>query len=116
MYSSVKIDRSSYERTNRLLGLRDMSRMSESILREIGAVCGADELLYIADFDNGVRIELHLVSDETMYITVPKYILPDGRYIFEPDDIAGKGIDEEETFHLNVEPFTGDYIVHLIFQ
>ena len=112
--TAVAIRRDQFERVNRLLEIRSLMDMTEEQFQRIGAKANESLLLYTASFSNGVIIELHLISDSMLYITIPKYILPDGRYVFEPTDAAGKGLDAVETFVFAVEPFCGDYVVHLV--
>ena len=112
--TAVAMRRDQFERVNRLLKIGSLMDMTEAQLQRSGAKANESLLLYTASFSNGVKVELHLISDSMLYITIPKYILPDGRYVFEPTDAAGKGIDAVETFVFAVEPFCGDYVVHLV--
>lgn len=112
--TAVAMRRDQFECVNRLLEIRSLMDMTEEQFQRIGAKANESSLLYTASFSNGVIIELHLISDSMLYVTIPKYVLPDGRYVFEPTDAAGKELDAVETFVFAVEPFCGDYVVHLV--
>ena len=70
--TAVAMRRDQFERVNRLLEIRSLMDMTEEQFQRIGAKANESLLLYTASFSNGVIIELHLISDSMLYVTIPK--------------------------------------------
>ena len=93
--TAVAMRRDQFERVNRLLKIRSLMDMTEEQFQRIGAKANESSLLYTAFFSNGVIIELHLISDSMLYVTIPKYVLTCSQF-----------------FHLNIPSFVTPLFHH----
>lgn len=102
--STIKMRRSLYEQVNRLLEIDSLSDMTEEEMKEIGAETDVNELLYSADFINGVKLNVYLCSGNENYYTAPEFALPDGRLCC-PEDMAGFDLSQKEEYTLNNDSY-----------
>lgn len=100
----VTMSFSEFQRVNRLLEIESLPNLSEEEMYELNAKHHADELLFIATFENGVKLELHLVSGSENYFTSPIFYLPDGS-VRDPEDASEFELDVEENFTLDNDEY-----------
>lgn len=97
--TAIKMRQTRFEHVNRLLEIESFSSISPEEMDAVRAKQHADELLYIATFDNGVKLDVRLMSGFENYFTSPTFRMPDGS-ICEPEDEAGFELELEEAYTL----------------